>query len=67
MDGNDAFLLADIALDAREYNLNWKNLTWKKSGIRSWLNGYDASVNEPRPITVIKTFSVWPFLQKRKM
>lgn len=66
VDGNDAFLLADIALDAREYNLNWKNLTWKKSGIRSWLNGYDASVNEPRTDYSHKNFLSLAFSSEEK-
>ena len=45
--GGKAFLLADQALDEQFYNLNDKNVTWKSSSIRSWLNGYGSTVNEP--------------------
>ena len=47
--GNDALLLADVALDDQKYNVNNSNysfVSWEKSSIRSWLNGYDASVNQ---------------------
>ena len=46
--GNDAFLLADVALDDQLYNTNAADVSWEISSIRSWLNGYDASVNEPK-------------------
>ncbi len=43
-DGN-AFLLADKAIDDREYNTSETDVTWEKSTIRSWLNGYGSSSN----------------------
>ena len=46
--GNDALLLADIALDDQEYNTNPEDVTWETSSVRSWLNGYGASVNQPK-------------------
>ena len=49
--GNDALLLADIALDDQKYNTNNTNntsVTWETSSMRSWLNGYGASVNQPK-------------------
>ena len=49
--GNDAFLLADVALDDQKYNTNFgdvTDVTWETSSMRSWLNGYGASVNQPR-------------------
>ena len=46
--GNDALLLADVALDYQEYNTNTVDITWETSSIRSWLNGYGASVNQPK-------------------
>lgn len=46
--GNDAFLLADVALDDQEYNTNFGDVTWESSSVRSWLNGYGASVNQPK-------------------
>ena len=42
----EAFLLADEGLDNQKYNTyNITSMTWEKSTIRSWLNGYDSSVN----------------------
>ena len=46
--GNDAFLLADVALDDQKYNTNYEDVTWETSSMRSWLNGYGASVNQPK-------------------
>lgn len=46
--GNDALLLADVALDDQEYNTNYTSVTWETSSMRSWLNGYGASVNQPK-------------------
>lgn len=46
--GNDAFLLADIALDDQKYNTNYEDVTWETSSMRSWLNGYGASMNQPK-------------------
>ena len=45
--GNDALLLADIALDDQKCNTNYEDVTWETSSMRSWLNGYGASVNQP--------------------
>ncbi len=36
--GNDAFLLADKALDKQWYHSTQKNITWEKCSMRSWLN-----------------------------
>ncbi len=57
VNGNDAFLWADGALDVYEYHneanrknskgtLDMADATWDKSCIRSWLNGYDGTYNE---------------------
>lgn len=46
--GNDALLLADIALDDQKCNTNDEYVTWETSSMRSWLNGYGASMNEPK-------------------
>lgn len=56
VEGNDAFLLADVALDDQKYNLNRKSITWETSSIRSWLNGYGASANEPQTDYSYKNF-----------
>ena len=45
--GEDALLLADVALDDQEYNTNLVDVIWETSRMRSWLNGYGASVNQP--------------------
>ena len=64
--GNDALLLADVALDDQEYNTNWEDVTWETSGMRSWLNGYGASVNQPGTDCSKKNFinSAFTSLQK---
>lgn len=46
--GNDALLLADIALDDQKYYTNFSSVTWETSSIRSWLNGYGASCNQSK-------------------
>ena len=45
VNGSDAFMLADRALDDQPYNKEWVSITWEKSTIRSWLNGYSSSEN----------------------
>ena len=45
VDGTDAFLLADKALDDQCYNNLNTYITWETCTMRSWLNGYDSSVN----------------------
>ena len=39
------FLLSDQNLDVKPYNSSSTSITWEKSTIRSWLNGYAASEN----------------------
>ena len=45
VNGSKAFLLADMGLDAQPYNTRDIDITWEKSTIRSWLNGYSSSEN----------------------
>lgn len=46
VDGNNAFLLSDKAIDVVPYNQSQNtNVTWATSTIRSWLNGFDSSNN----------------------
>ena len=54
--GNDALLLADVALDDQVYNTNYTSVTWETSSMRSWLNGYGASVNQPKTDYSSKNF-----------
>ena len=46
VDGDRALILADKGLDDRQYNTVKENVTWEKSTIRSFLNGYGASANQ---------------------
>lgn len=64
--GNNAFLLADVALDDQPYNTNYTDITWKTSSIRSWLNGYGASVNQPRTDYSRKNFIDTAFTASQK-
>ena len=66
VDGNDALLLADVALDDQRYNLNRKSVTWATSSIRSWLNGYGASANEPQKDYSHKNFLNAAFSSEEK-
>ena len=45
VDGSEAFLLADKALDNRRYHTKYEDVTWEGCTMRSWLNGYGASAN----------------------
>ena len=64
--GNDALLLADVALDSQMYNTNDTDAIWEISSMRSWLNGYGASVNQPKTDYSKKNFinSAFTSLQK---
>ena len=37
-DGNTLFVVADRAIDCKEYNEEYKSITWENSAIRDWLN-----------------------------
>ncbi len=57
VDGNQAFLLADLALDDKKYNFpDSGNITWETSTIRSWLNGYGKSSNTAKQDYTDKNF-----------
>ena len=45
VNGNDAFLLADMNLDRKKYNTSYIGVTWETCTLRSWLNGYGSSSN----------------------
>ena len=40
------FLLSDKNLDAQPYHSDWEIISWERSTIRSWLNGYEATSND---------------------
>lgn len=64
--GNDAFLLADVALDDQKYNTNYEDVTWETSSMRSWLNGYGASVNQTKTDYSRKNFIDSAFTSTQK-
>ena len=66
VDGNDALLFADVALDDQKYNLNYKSVTWETSSIRSWLNGYGVSANETQTDYSHKNFLNAAFSSEEK-
>lgn len=45
INGNQALLLSDMALDDQKYHPGYEDVTWETSTIRSWLNGYSATSN----------------------
>lgn len=47
VNGTSAYMISDVALDTQKYNLEAKEVTWNNSTLRSWLNGYTASENQP--------------------
>lgn len=48
VDGDDAFLVADMNLDVQRYNAVEKAVTWETCTMRSWLNGYGSSSNDSK-------------------
>ena len=44
--GGKLFLLSDALLGKKQYHEDWEDVTWDKSTIRSWLNGYGAEEND---------------------
>ena len=42
---DDLFLISESLLDVKPYNTTDISITWEKSTIRSWLNGYDSTNN----------------------
>lgn len=64
--GNDALLLADAALDTQKYNTNWTSVKWETSSMRSWLNGYGASSNQPKKDYSRKNFINSAFTSTQK-
>ena len=47
VNGNNALVVADVALDDQCCNANYADVTWETSSVRSWLNGYGAEANQP--------------------
>lgn len=45
VNGNDALLLSEKAVDAQRYHTTRESVTWETCTMRSWLNGYDSSFN----------------------
>ena len=64
--GNQALVMSDIALDNQQYNKNCVSVTWETSSIRSWLNGYGASSNQPQIDYTNKNFMNSAFSSNEK-
>jgi hypothetical protein len=45
-DEGQILILSKKVLDVKPYNTTYIDITWEKSTIRSWLNGYEASYNK---------------------
>lgn len=45
VDGEEALLLSETALDDKRYNDSGKGCTWEGCTMRSWLNGYASAAN----------------------
>lgn len=45
VNGQDAFLMADLSLDDQRYNDSYVSVDWENCTLRSWLNGYGGSSN----------------------
>ena len=43
--GGHLLVISDKVLDKQQYNTTRTSITWERSTIRSWLNGYDSSYN----------------------
>jgi len=54
--GDAALVISDVALDSQPYNANWEEVTWGTSGMRSWLNAYGPSFNQPGTDFTDKSF-----------
>ena len=54
--GTKAFVVADVALDSQYYNTSSTAVSWNTSSIRSWLNGYGSSYNQPGVNYASKSF-----------
>ena len=46
--GNQLFVVSDIILENQRYNMDYESITWGKSTIRSWLNGYGSQENKSK-------------------
>lgn len=45
IDGNNVMLQSELVLDNQKFNETKATVVWENCTLRSWLNGYDASVN----------------------
>ena len=59
VEGNEAFVMADMALDCKRYNETDEDVTWETCTLRQWLNStfLDAAFNEEEQ-SAIKTTTV---------
>lgn len=57
VDGDDAFLLADNALDAKQYNEEREFIKWKNCPLRTWLNDsfYNTAFTDKEKSNIMET------------
>ena len=55
VNGNDAFVIADKALDCQLYNTDYQERSWATCTLRDWLNGTDDYANDSAFINVAFT------------
>jgi hypothetical protein len=46
-------IISEKVLEKKEYNETERDITWEKSTIRSWLNGYAASYNSDGRVAAV--------------
>ena len=54
-DGNTLFVVADRAIDCKDYNEEFKSITWETSTIRDWLNAsfYDTAFSSNEQSAIV--------------
>ncbi len=60
VDGNDAFLLSDMALDVKPYNEEKKFATWENCTLRAWLNDsfYNTAFTDKEKSVITETKAI---------
>ncbi len=56
VNGQDAFLVSDNVLDWQQFYTSFDSITWEKSTVRSWLNGYDGTMNAKHNAYITNSF-----------
>jgi hypothetical protein len=59
-EGGELFLLADKLLDRQPYHVDHEDVTFERSTIRSWLNGYGADANNGDGLAISDSYNERP-------